>query len=112
MLRCHGRSGLQAHVRSGVELAQRFEEWVGDEPGWEVCAPRHFSLVCFRAPGGDDLNRELLTRVNASGEMFISHAVLDGRYVLRLAIGQLTTTEEDVARAWDVLHREAGALVT
>ena len=42
--------------------------------------------------------------------MFISHAVLDGRYVLRLAIGQMSTTEADVALAWDVLRREAAAL--
>jgi len=39
--------------------------------------------------------------------MFISHAVLNGRYVLRLAVGQLSTTEDDVRRAWDVLVREA-----
>ena len=51
VLRCRGRSGLQAHVRSGVELAARFEQWVAAEPGWEVCAPRHFSVVCFRARG-------------------------------------------------------------
>ncbi|MGI8711915.1 MAG: pyridoxal phosphate-dependent decarboxylase family protein [Solirubrobacteraceae bacterium] len=107
VLRCHGRSGLQAHVRSGVALAAQFERWVEQEPGWEVCAPRHFSLVCFRAPGGDDVNRELLERVNAGGEMFISHAALAGRYVLRLAVGQLTTTEADVRQAWDVLRREA-----
>jgi aromatic-L-amino-acid decarboxylase len=107
VLRCHGASGLRDHVRNGVQLARRFEEWVAAEPGWEVCAPRSFSLVCFRAPGGDDANRELLDRVNASGEIFISHAALDGRYVLRLAIGQLTTTLADVQRAWDVLRREA-----
>jgi aromatic-L-amino-acid decarboxylase len=110
VLRCHGRSGLQAHVRSGVSLATQFEGWVADEPGWEVCAPRHFSLVCFRAPGDDGFNRQLLDRVNASGEMFISHAALSGRYVLRLAIGQLTTGEADVRQAWDVLRREAAAL--
>jgi aromatic-L-amino-acid decarboxylase len=110
VLRCHGRSGLQAHVRSGVELAARFAEWVSAEPGWEVCAPRHFSLVCFRAPGGDESNRALLERVNAGGEMFISHAALAGRYVLRLAIGQMTTTEDDVRRAWDVLRREAALI--
>jgi aromatic-L-amino-acid/L-tryptophan decarboxylase len=110
VLRCHGRSGLQAHVRSGVELAARFAEWVSAEPGWEVCAPRHFSLVCFRAPGGDESNRALLERVNAGGEMFISHAALAGRYVLRMAIGQMTTTEDDVRRAWDVLRREAALI--
>ena len=42
--------------------------------------------------------------------MFLSHTKLDGRYVLRLAIGQERTTEDDVRLAWDVLRREAGAL--
>jgi aromatic-L-amino-acid decarboxylase len=46
-------------------------------------------------------------RVNASGEMFITHTKLDRRYVLRLAIGNTRTTEDDVRRAWDVLNREA-----
>ena len=105
VVRCHGRAGLQAHIRSGIELAAQFERWVSDEPGWEICAPRRFSVVCFRAPGDDDRNRELLERVNATGEMFISHAVLNGRYALRLAVGQMSTTEADVAKAWDVLRR-------
>jgi aromatic-L-amino-acid decarboxylase len=109
VLRCFGRRGLQEHVRSGVRLAALFEEWVADDPGWEVCAPRAFSVVCFRAAGDDDVNRTLLERVNATGEIFISHCVLDGRYVLRLAVGQMSTTEADVLRAWDVLRREAGA---
>jgi aromatic-L-amino-acid decarboxylase len=111
VLRCHGASGLRAHVRSGVELAEKFERWVRDEPGWELCAPRPFSTVCFRLEGDDERNRELLQRVNASGEMFISHAVLNERYVLRLAIGGLRTTEADVALAWDVLRREAAGLL-
>lgn len=107
VLRCYGRVGLQDLIRRGVGMAAAFEQWVASEPGWEVCAPRHFSLVCFRLEGPDERNRALLERVNASGEMFISHAVLDGRYVLRLAIGQAQTTEADVARAWEVLKREA-----
>ncbi len=110
VLRCRGRSGLQAHIRSGIELAARFEQWLAGEPGWELCAPRLFSLVCFRMEGDDARNRALLERVNASGEMFISHASLNGRYVLRLAIGQMNTTEADVRRAWSVLQREAAGL--
>ena len=112
VLRCHGRAGLQAHIRRGVELAAMFEEWVGAEPGWELCAPRPFSCVCFRLEGSDERNRDLLERVNAKGEIFISHAVLHDRYVLRLAVGQLRTTEADVRIAWDVLRREAVAITT
>jgi aromatic-L-amino-acid/L-tryptophan decarboxylase len=111
VLRCHGASGLRAHVRSGIEMAATFERWVGEEPAWELCAPRQFSVVCFRLCGDDQRNRELLQRVNASGEIFISHAVLSGRYVLRLAVGGLRTTEADVARAWEVLRREAAGLL-
>jgi aromatic-L-amino-acid decarboxylase len=110
VLRCHGRSGLQAHIRSGVELAAAFESWVRAEDGWEVCAPRAFSVVCFRAPGSGARNQALLEQVNASGEIFISHAMLGGRYVLRLAVGQMSTTLGDVERAWEVLRREADAL--
>ena len=110
VLRCYGRRGLQEHIRRGVALAEMFERWVADEPGWELCAPRHFSLVCFRLEGDDERSRALLERVNAGGEMFISHAVLDGRYVLRLAIGQMNTREADIRIAWDALRREAAQL--
>jgi aromatic-L-amino-acid decarboxylase len=110
VLRCHGRSGLQAHIRAGVELAALFERWVAEEPGWELCAPRRFSVVCFRLAVSDGLNQELLRRVNAEGEIFISACALNGRYVLRLAVGQMRTTEEHVRRAWEVLRRHAQAL--
>jgi aromatic-L-amino-acid decarboxylase len=110
VLRCYGRSGLQAHIRRGVELAAEFERWVADDPEWELCAPRPFSVVCFRLRESDERNAELLARVNAGGEIFISHAILDGTYVLRLAIGQMNTTEQDVRRAWAVLQLEAAGL--
>lgn len=110
VLRCYGRRGLQAMIREHVRLAELFERWVRDEPGWELAAPRPFSVVCFRRLGTDEENERLLAAVNATGEIFISHTRLDGRYVLRLAIGNERTTEADVRRAWDVLRREAAAL--
>jgi aromatic-L-amino-acid decarboxylase len=110
VLRCFGRAGLQAHIRRGIELAAQFESWVASDPRWEICAPRHFSVVCFRLRGEDELSRALLERVNASGEIFISHAVLDDRYVLRLAVGQMSTGLEDVQRAWNLLVRETSQL--
>ena len=107
VLRCYGRAGLQERIREAIRLAQLFEGWVRDEPGWELAAPRPFSLVCFRRAGSDEENEALLERVNASGEVFLSHTRLDGRYVLRLAVGSARTTEADIRLAWDVLLREA-----
>ncbi|HYH88032.1 MAG TPA: aminotransferase class V-fold PLP-dependent enzyme [Solirubrobacteraceae bacterium] len=107
ILRCYGRDGLQRMIREHVRLAEQFEGWVRDEPGWELCAPRHFSLVCFRRDGSDAANEAILERVNASGEIFISHTRLDDRYVLRLAIGSEATTEDDVRRAWDAIRAAA-----
>jgi aromatic-L-amino-acid decarboxylase len=109
-LRCFGREGLQAIIREHVRLAELFESWVEAEPGWELCATRHFSLVCFRKIGRDEENEAIMQRVNDSGEIFLSHTRLDGRFVLRLAIGNARTGEADVALAWDVLRREAGRL--
>jgi aromatic-L-amino-acid/L-tryptophan decarboxylase len=107
ILRCYGREGLQARIREAIRLAELFERLVRADPGWEVCAPRAFSVVCFRRSGSDDENEKLLARVNETGELFISHTKLGGRYVLRLAIGNERTTEADVRRAWDVLQRES-----
>jgi aromatic-L-amino-acid decarboxylase len=105
VLRSLGRQGLQAMIREHVRLAAEFERWVEQEEGWELCAPRRFSLVCFRKEGSDEENEALLERVNRSGEIFLSHTRLNGRYVLRLAIGSARTTEDDVKVAWDVLRR-------
>ena len=107
VLRCYGREGLQSMLREHVRLANLFAEWVEADPDWELCAPQRFSLVVFRRNGTDEENEAIVERANRSGDMFLSHTRLDGRYVMRLAIGNARTTEEDVRRAWDVLNREA-----
>lgn len=105
VLRCYGREGLQRVIREHVRLAELFEGWVRDEAGWELCAPRPFSVVCFRREGLDEENERILDAVNASGEVFLSSTRLGGRLVLRLAIGNLRTTEDDVRAAWAALRR-------
>ena len=105
VLRCYGREGLQERIREAIRLAGLFEGWVRDEPGWELAAPRPFSLVCFRREGSDEENEVLLERVNASGKIFLSHTKLNGRFALRLAVGSARTTEADVRLAWGVLRR-------
>jgi aromatic-L-amino-acid decarboxylase len=109
VLRCYGREGLQARIREAIRLAELFEGWVRAEPGWELCAPRNFSVVCFRRAGTDEENEEIVERVNRSGEAFLSHTRLNGRYVIRLAVGNERTTEEDVRRVWKALQA-AGVL--
>jgi aromatic-L-amino-acid decarboxylase len=74
----------------------------GHETGWSRVA----------APGAaNEVNRLVLERVNASGVVFLSHAVLRGRYALRLAVGQMNTSIEDMELAWSVLRREAAAVI-
>ncbi|HKP88646.1 MAG TPA: aminotransferase class V-fold PLP-dependent enzyme [Thermoleophilaceae bacterium] len=107
VLRCYGRAGLQERIRRAIALAELFEGWVRHEPDFELCAPRPFSVVCFRRDGSDADNERLMDRVNASGEAYLSHTRLDGRFVLRLAVGHERTTEDDVRRAWDAIRRGA-----
>ncbi|HEY1367938.1 MAG TPA: aminotransferase class V-fold PLP-dependent enzyme [Gaiellaceae bacterium] len=107
ILRCYGREGLQRMLREHVRLAELFAGWVEAEPGWELVAPVRFSLVAFRRDASDEENEALVERVNRSGEIFVSHTKLHGRYVIRFAVGNARTTEADVRRAWEVLRREA-----
>jgi aromatic-L-amino-acid decarboxylase len=71
--------------------------------------------VCFRYRAAaedalDALNERLMHAVNASGDLFLSHTKIDGRFALRLAIGNLRTQRADVEFAWDALRREARRL--
>jgi aromatic-L-amino-acid decarboxylase len=108
VLRCFGREGLQELIREHVRLAQLFASWLEVEPGWEIIAPHPLSVVCFRREGTDEENEALLERLNATGEVFLTHTRLNGRYVLHLAVGNLRTTEDDVRRAWDLLREASG----
>jgi aromatic-L-amino-acid decarboxylase len=105
VMRHYGRSGLRAHIREGVRLAQVFEELVAGDERFELAAPRRLALVCFRRRGGDDANRALLESVNRGGRAFLSHTSLNERYTLRLAVGSPATTEDDVRAAWAALAR-------
>jgi aromatic-L-amino-acid decarboxylase len=104
VLRCYGAEGLREIQREHMRLARYFAELVDIDPDWELVVPPRFSLVVFRRNGSDDENERILERANRSGEIFISHTKLNGRYVMRLAIGNARTTESDVQRAWEVLN--------
>jgi aromatic-L-amino-acid/L-tryptophan decarboxylase len=104
VLRCYGAEGLRVIQREHMRLARKFAELVDIDPDWELVVPPRFSLVVFRRNGSDDENERILERANRNGEIFLSHTKLNGRYVMRLAIGNARTTESDVQRAWEVLN--------
>ena len=117
VVRHFGADGLRARLAEHMRLAALFASWVDASDDFERLAPTPFSVVCFRArPAGwtaaelDALNERLLASVNQTGEIFMSHTILAGRYTLRLAIGNLRTTEKHVARAWELLRQQAAQL--
>ena len=118
VMRHFGADGLRARIGEHMRLARLFAEWVDTSGDFERLAPVPFSVVCFRAlpavpsdsASAEALNARLLEAVNNSGTIFISHTKLDGRYALRLAIGNLHTTESHVAAAWALLRSEAQRL--
>lgn len=117
VIRYFGRDGLAARIREHIRLGQQFAAWVDAHPGFERLAPAPFSTVCFRAhPRGaseeelERLNAALLEAVNATGRAYLSHTRVHGKFTLRLAVGNLRTTEAHVRAAWELLQREADRL--
>jgi aromatic-L-amino-acid decarboxylase len=110
--RYYGRSGVTAILRESLRLAQVLRTWIMADEQFEVVAPTLFSLVCFRHRAGNVMNQELLVAVNRSGKAFLSHTVLRGTYVLRFAIGNMRTTEDDIRDTWDSIRNQAAELLT
>jgi aromatic-L-amino-acid decarboxylase len=111
VIRHYGVEGLRLHVREHVKLAQEFAAWVEADGRFELCAPAPLNLVCFRHLGGDEVNQRLMDELNASGELYLSHAKLSDRLVLRLAIGAAGTRRRHVERAWELIRETADAIV-
>jgi len=116
VLRYFGSDGIAARIREHVRLAGLFAAWVDEHPSLERLAPVPFSVVCFRVhPPGvdgegelDQLNARVLDQVNRQGRVFLSHTKLRGKFVLRLAVGNLATAEADVEAALDEVCAAAG----
>ncbi|MEM8835059.1 MAG: aminotransferase class V-fold PLP-dependent enzyme [Planctomycetota bacterium] len=122
VLRHYGLAGLRAFIREHVRLAELLEGWIASDDRFVLCAPRCLSLLCFRLAAGDDATRTLMERVNASGEVFLTHTRVpdwgptgegDGaeRYVIRVAIGATTVREDHIRRAWAIVSREADGVL-
>ena len=104
LMRYFGRERVQQTLRKHIEWAQKLAKLIEADPRFEIAAPHPFSVVCFRYKGSDEENKAILEVANATGEIFLSSTVLRGRVVLRVAIGNLQTTWEDVQRAWELVR--------
>jgi aromatic-L-amino-acid decarboxylase len=112
VFRYYGHSGIVALLRESIRLAQLLKGLIESDPDFEVSAPVPLSLVCFRHRAGNDFNRRLLAAINASGQAFLSHTVLDATFVLRFAIGNFQTGEADIRETWQLICNTAARLST
>jgi aromatic-L-amino-acid decarboxylase len=121
ILRHFGADGIRQRLVEHMRLARLFADWVDASETFERLAPVPFSVVCFRAkPKSHDqseaalerLNANLLDALNHSGECYLSHAKPDGRYAIRLAIGNIKTQERHVTRVWELLQQHLHQLIS
>ena len=119
VLRYFGADGLAARIREHIRLARSFADWVKAHPDFEIMAPTPLSTVCFRAhPTGVDtdaelnhLNQMLLSSVNNTGRVFLTHTKLGDRLVLRFVVSHLRTTDVHVLKAWALLQEKLRELI-
>ncbi|GBL93382.1 Aromatic-L-amino-acid decarboxylase [Araneus ventricosus] len=90
----------QTFLNTHVHLAKEFEKLVLSDDRFEVVAPVHLGLVCFRRKGPNSVNEDLLKRVNARRKIHITPTVVRDKYIIRFAICSRYTTLEDVDFAW------------
>lgn len=124
VLRAYGVRGIQARIREHIRLARLFASWVEAEPGFVLAAPVPLAIVAFRAvategeasddatSSDDAFNERLLEEVNAAGPFLLSHSKIHGRYVLRIVVGNIKTTEEHVRACWELIRESAQRLRT
>jgi aromatic-L-amino-acid decarboxylase len=119
VIRHYGVNGLRELIRKHVSLARELAGWIEKTPGFELVAPVRFGLVCFRYHLGgtttgdtdnEEVNRLLLSRVNATRRLHLTHTMLSGRYVLRMVIGQRLTEREHVEEAWRLIRETAAEI--
>jgi len=107
VIRHYGVEGLQHHIREHVALAQEFAKWVAADKDFEIAAPHPLNLVCFRHKAGDERNQRMMEKLNASGELYLTHTKLKGKFTLRLCVGQSQTQRRHVQRAWQLIQASA-----
>ena len=108
VMRYFGQNGLIERIREHCRLARLFASWVDDSNDFEMFAPVPFALICFRAcpkdiDDLDALNEKIMNEINSSGEAYLSHTKLDGKFTLRLSVGSIRVEERHLRKVWELL---------
>jgi aromatic-L-amino-acid decarboxylase len=110
VIRAFGVEGLTTLIRQHCLMASDLARAIASTPSWKVVAPVHFGLVVFRYQpasmsdtAADELTEAIMHRVNETGEVFLSHTKVRGRYAIWLSIGNERTKIEHVQRAWTLI---------
>jgi len=107
VLRAFGIDGARRRIAAHIDMAQQLRGWIESDPDFEVLAPTTFSTVVFRRRSSDQDNERIHDEVNRSGRALISHTEVRGVHALRIAIGNLRTTLEDVRETWELIRSKA-----
>ena len=118
VIRSFGVTQLQEMIREHIRIARWLEKQTIAEPNFEIMAPVPLSLVCFRYhPSGindtdnlNHINTELLSKLNTSGRIFLTHTKLNGQYTLRMSIAGTQTTNHHVEKAWELIKETSGKM--
>lgn len=118
VIRSYGVEGLHRMVRQHIELAKSFEQWVLASDQFEIIYPRHFNFLVFRfvSDGWTEsdlnaVNKQLILRLNKSGKMYLTHTILDGKYAIRIVIGQTYVTYNHIEASWLEIQKMASSIV-
>jgi aromatic-L-amino-acid decarboxylase len=107
VLRAFGIEGARRRIAAHIDMAQQLCGWIDADPDFELLAPAPFSTVVFRHRSTDAINERIHDEVNRSGFALISHTEVRGVHALRIAIGNLRTTLEDVRETWELIKSKA-----
>ncbi len=107
VIRHYGIEGLRAHIRKHTELAAYLTDWIKQDDEFELFQPTSLNLVCFRHKQGNAKTKQVADQVNSSGKAFITHTILDGVYVIRLAVGAIRTELSHLEETWRVIKLAA-----
>jgi aromatic-L-amino-acid decarboxylase len=104
VMRYFGRDGVAAILRNQIQWASELAAQMSSDPRFEVTAPTPLSLVCFRYRGTNRENQLLLDELNSTGQVFLSGNTMNGAFMIRLAIGNMRTTRDDVQSVWGLIQ--------